>query len=85
MASKQIRFIIPQADYDAVNNSHWSPYSGAPGAMTQLQGYVMFTLKNIVQEKIDMFQGIKGCQTFETLKEIRTFKEGNVEIFVNPE
>lgn len=81
MASDTIRFLIPQADWDALDSSHWGDYGIAPCHTLKLNGYILCTMQNLVPSKIALFESIPNVQKFEDVEDILTFQQDNPEVW----
>lgn len=78
MASNIVKFLIPQADWDSLDHStYWLPYTSAPAHITQLNGYVLASLQNHVQEKMDMFVNIDGVVRYDDIVDLKAYKIAN--------
>lgn len=76
MASK-IRIMFKQSDWDSIPSSHWKPYTGAPANVLKLNGYVLCTLQNLVQDKVDLFRNLEGAVVYEDIESLLKFKKQN--------
>lgn len=74
------RYLIPQADWDAVASAHWEPFSGPPCHVSQLNGYVLCTFQAASDQKEQYFKDIANAEC-KTVAELQALKTDSPEIW----